>query len=400
MLKMIKLKNYQKKAVKFAQNKDKLALFMKVGTGKTYPALQIMQEKGANNVLVITTAKDSNSGKWEKHAKDLGCTYDLAVINFEKLRSKDRLYVYLDCLFDGVIVDECHRIKKSYRQGTDAKHIHTLTKQAFYVIGLTGTPSPNNYIETWNILRNLDINVSHFGVKSEDMFLKTYYNYKTILTSYGSRNIPTSLKNNMKELLISYIEKVAFRYFPDDMTHNIHTININEPVSELYNLAKKGIFKDNTLDVLSKVQKLQQLANGFYYENGEVIRFEPNYKVDELELLLVELNKPVIIVYKYTADRQEIEERLSRFDIMLLQNSQSEALNLQHLDTIIFYSPSFSYKDFEQMKARVMRLGQEKIPQFYLMCRNNTIESVIYKVLDKKGTASDLYKYFRKEDGE
>ena len=93
-----------------------------------------------------------------------------------------------------------------------------------------------------------------------------------------------------------------------------------------------------------------------------------------------------IFVYKYKVDEQVINDmcKLLNIDAVVLHNSQSEAQNLQEYNHIIFYSPSFSYKDLVQMKARIMRIGQVYTPKFTTFIRKNTIEEYIVKRVDNK----------------
>ena len=104
-----------------------------------------------------------------------------------------------------------------------------------------------------------------------------------------------------------------------------------------------------------------------------------------------------IFVYKYKVDEQVINDmcKLLNIDAVVLHNSQSEAQNLQEYNHIIFYSPSFSYKDLVQMKARIMRIGQVNTPKFTTFIRKNTIEEYIVKRVDSKDKNFNKLKDFK-----
>ena len=155
MGKTIKLLEHQIQALEYLKDIPKSCVFMKAGQGKTYIALE--KFKDLDKILIVTTCKDFNNKRWEKEADTFGFKGDITVINYEKLRSKKTLQTHLIANYKGIIVDETHHFKGNYRTGaTDSKHIRKLTKSIPNVIGLTGTPAPNNFIDTFNILQNLD----------------------------------------------------------------------------------------------------------------------------------------------------------------------------------------------------------------------------------------------------
>ena len=64
-------------------------------------------------------------------------------------------------------------------------------------------------------------------------------------------------------------------------------------------------------------------------------------------------------------------------------------LNLQNCSYVIWYSISYSYEEYGQACDRVYRIGQNsKVTYFHLLAKDS-IDEVIYKVLNKKQDLSE-----------
>lgn len=389
----IKLLEHQEAALEKLAKYNKCAIFMKAGQGKTFIAFE--KFKCLKKVLVITTCKDYNSGRWIKESERYGFCPELHIINYEKLRNKKTLDMYLSNNYDGLIVDEAHHFKGNKRTGkVDSKAVYKLAKKTKYVIGLTGTPVPNNYVETYHILSNLDCNP--FPQTSENSFVNYFYITHGIPVAWGTKLIPIAIKKQRYDELLSYINKVTYNYFPEDMEHINMYQYVDKELPSLYKDILEGVFIDSTLSILEKIQKLQQLANGFVYDNEDVHLFDTYKKEAIKEYVLSNKEDRFIFVYKYIVDLDRLKEIITELGIeaLLLHSSQSEAMNLQNYNHIIFYSPSYSFKDLEQMRARIMRIGQSKIPKFTTFIRKNTIEDYIIKALNnKRGNFNQLKVY-------
>lgn len=382
----IKLMEHQKEALEYLKDLNKCALFIKAGQGKTYIALE--KFKNFKNTLIITTCKDFNNKRWEKEAAKYNHKGQITVINYEKLRNKDTFKAFINKKYDSLIVDECHHFKNNTRS-TDSKNINKLSKKIPNVLGLTGTHSPNNYVETFKILNNLDCNP--FIQTSEKSFIEYFYNYRTIPVAGHTIITPSSIKKDKEQELLETIKKVSYVYFPEDIEHDNFLVIIDRDLPEIYSDVEKGIFLDNTISVLVKIRKLEQLANGFYFEKKKPFIIDLNKKKALKKVLLANKGDNFIIVYKFIPDKTIIEDLIQKIGInaIVLHSSQSEAMNLQEYNHIVFYSPGYSSKDLEQMKARIMRVGQKKKPKFTTLIRKGTIEEYIIEVVDKKIKNSD-----------
>ena len=67
-------------------------------------------------------------------------------------------------------------------------------------------------------------------------------------------------------------------------------------------------------------------------------------------------------------------------------------IELQYANTVIFYTPTYSYQDYEQSLGRAYRNGQERKVTAYRFITQNTIEQAVYEALgNKKDFSEQLY---------
>ena len=102
-----------------------------------------------------------------------------------------------------------------------------------------------------------------------------------------------------------------------------------------------------------------------------------------------ETNK-IIVVYLYKEDLIELKNKLKDFDctedvesfkttsqILFLQYSQAEGLNLQFCNHMIFFTYDYSFLKFDQMCGRIYRSGQKNNVTYDILINRNTIEEKI-----------------------
>lgn len=60
-------------------------------------------------------------------------------------------------------------------------------------------------------------------------------------------------------------------------------------------------------------------------------------------------------------------------------------MNLQCANNLIFYSQTFDFKEKEQAKYRIYRIGQQRSVNIYNLWVDTKLEEIIRKNLSKKG---------------
>jgi len=70
----------------------------------------------------------------------------------------------------------------------------------------------------------------------------------------------------------------------------------------------------------------------------------------------------------------------------------SSGIELQYASEVVFYTPTYSYQDYEQSLGRAYRNGQTKKVTVYQFETQRTIESDVWEALaNKKDFSTQLY---------
>lgn len=118
---------------------------------------------------------------------------------------------------------------------------------------------------------------------------------------------------------------------------------------------------------------------------------------------ILERGEKVIIFVKYIAEALSLREStggllytgkykddLARFEgdenvLICTYGVGSVGLNLQCANNLIFYSQTFDFKEKEQAKYRIYRIGQQRSVNIYNLWVDTKLEEIIRKNLSKKG---------------
>lgn len=407
---MIKLYQHQKEGVSLLLRNKKCCLFFGLGTGKTITALYALSQLPPSKVLIVAPKKVIRDVWMVENRIDVS-QHNITMINYERIaRDKSFAKQY----YDVVILDEVHRIKG--RTSKTSKYLREINKKAVYVWGLTGTPVANNYVDVYNIYNNMDI--KEF-VEPYNDFLWRYYITKNldVHTKSGYDTVirlPVAPRQGVLMELMGRIGKHCMVKRTEDCIDlpesRINTIYVTGMVSPKYKEFAKGIIRtdeyEDTMTPLEALNKKHQAANGFFYDKHEKVhRVCENNKLQELKDLLedvLEETERVIIVYYYKQDLSELQTleykhttdpRLFQDNqILFLQFGQSEGLNLQYCNQMIFYSYDYSYLNYEQMCGRIYRNGQTRNVTYTILISKGTVEENIWRAIANKETKDEYLK--------
>jgi len=167
---------------------------------------------------------------------------------------------------------------------------------------------------------------------------------------------------------------------------------------------------------LTKILKLREICSGFGIgEDRKILELGENPKLRELLTLLEEIgNQQAIIWTNFVYETEKIQSVLGDKAISiygktidkyqcindfkqgryqyLIANMQSLAhgITLTNCSIQIFFSLSYSYEQYIQSRGRTHRISQEnKCTYIHLLCKDS-IDEVVYKVLQKKGKAIEI----------
>ncbi len=428
---------YQKMAIQKVIDTPRVGLFLDMGLGKTVITLTAINELmywdfEIEKVLVIAplrVAEDTWSRecqKWEhlKHikiVKVLGkesqrekaiCKKgDIYIINRENIVW---LVEYLKQIgkkwfFDMTVIDELSSFKspKSQRFKALKKYI-MLSKR---VVGLTGTPAPNGFMDLWSQLYLID------GGERLGKTL-TYYREKYFMPN--QRNATTifnyTVKKGAENAIKQQISDICMSMQANDWLDLPQRMDLLQAVqfSELERKRYEKFEKDSYLQFLNEeitansaaalTNKLLQYCNGAVYtQDGG--RVEVNRKkLERLEEIVDTANgQPILCFYNFRFDCDSIIKKFpfavklegendiknwndGNIPLLLVHpKSAGHGLNLQQGGNIIvWFGLNWSLELYQQANARLHRQGQQKTVIIHHLIVENSIEQRVFQSLQKK----------------
>lgn len=443
MLKGIKLRDYQEQILKDLRYVPSIGLFMKTGSGKTITSLARFEENPTNNLLIICPQKIIT--QWweviEKHTDITPCKYPLkanakkkdeiitnyltndfiknycVVINFEILSKID-----LDWAINEnwtIVVDESHKIKNigtSRKPVIATKRCLELGELTPYKIILTATPTEKEnggYIDLYSQLKFLgyiDYSLAYF--KNNFCFIS-----KMQLPGMPFP-IPKIIGYKMEEInreLKPILNTTCRYYAPKYGDYEPQMIEIKIPKASSYNkLIKDRTYKEIIFDNVSamrigkksliggRVTGTNEYGDRFIYDDNDekaswleeflsntddVVSVLYCYNVEKDKIIEVcdKLKKKYIVINGDVADKPK--ELKKEFDVVIGQyQAFSESLDgLQYkCNLMVFYGMPDSSLMYKQSLGRIDRIGQTKVPTYYHLIMEGTIDETIYDMLKNK----------------
>lgn len=385
--------------------------------------------------------------KWE-HTQGIRCALVMgtAAQRLRALSSDADLYIInrenvvwlVDTLqnrlpFDMVIVDELSSFKST--KAKRWKAIKKLIQTVPYVIGLTGTPAPNSYLDLWPQIYLLDGGARLGRTVSDYRYRyfkpgahKGHVVYEWIMR-LGAQD---AINRKLKDLCLS-MSAEDWLDLPDTI-YNTIPVSMDAAAEKRYKRFERtkvmALLQEATgfreLDVRNPEQlaqmtsairgdtaaaiagKLLQMAGGAVYDDdGQVVPIH-EAKLDALsELLEANEGENVLCFYNYQHEKQRILERFpqavafsgteveawndGRIPLLLCHPaSTGHGLNLQSGGHItVWYGLNWSLELYQQANARLSRPGQtHSVVIHHLVCRD-TIDERVMAALQKKNEGQE-----------
>ena len=385
--------------------------------------------------------------KWE-HTQGIRCALVMgtAAQRLRALSSDADLYIVnrenvvwlVDTLqnrlpFDMVIVDELSSFKST--KAKRWKAIKKLIQTVPYVIGLTGTPAPNSYLDLWPQMYLLDGGARLGRTVSDYRYRyfkpgahKGHVVYEWIMR-LGAQD---AINRKLKDLCLS-MSAEDWLDLPDTI-YNTIPVSMDAAAEKRYKRFERtkvmALLQEATgfreLDVRNPEQlaqitsairgdtaaaiagKLLQMAGGAVYDDdGQVVPIH-EAKLDALaELLEANEGENVLCFYNYQHEKQRILERFpqavafsgteveawndGRIPLLLCHPaSAGHGLNLQSGGHItVWYGLNWSLELYQQANARLSRPGQtHSVVIHHLVCRD-TIDERVMAALQKKNEGQE-----------
>lgn len=397
------LYSYQKDALN--KSKPDWLYALDTGTGKTILSIHhyLKHYKGEPLLIVQPPAK-LREGGWSREIQRVADYYNLEItyneLSYGKIAKDWHLYKgYF------VIFDECHYIKNVSSQR--GKAALSLTKISTHFVLLSATPSSNGWIDTINYFLMFRF------YKNKTEFLKRHAIYET--KHFGDRSVKViggwKEQQHLKRLYQSISTKLSKEQCLDLPPLVFEDVRF-QPSREY-----KIIQKDRVLETKEgkiAFDTLMKLQHG--------LRFYANQK-DKLaytEMLAESTEENIVIFYYYQQEKDQLAQLLQKTKTIYevsgkvnklplhnewpnLKNTvtfvQYQAgaagIELQYANIVIFYTPTYSYQDYDQALGRCYRNGQTKKVTVYRYITKNSIEQAVYEALAaKKDFTEELFKNF------
>lgn len=416
----MKLFDYQEKALALTSDKDNSAFYYDMGLGKTFIGSERLRLYGKRvNIVVCQKSKIKD---WCEHFKEHYTDYAvfdltnkkdmqtfitypiykcIGIINYELAYRREELRKLKDFT---MMLDESSMIKNETAKRT--KFI--LSLKPSHTILLSGTPTDGKYEFLYSQLRLLGWKITKTA----------YYNryIKTELRSYGGpmfrvvtgyKNV-SELKAKLKEYgavfakveeVIKLPEKTFIKEYSTVssdykkfMKDRIIKIDDKELTGD--STLSKRLYARMLCSAYSK-DKISRLIDLVNSTSDRVIIFY-NFNTELEALRKVLFDRPISIVNGQIKDLKAYENNDNSVTLIQYQ-AGAMGLNLQKANRIIYFSLPERSELFEQSKARICRIGQEKQCYYHIMMCHKSVEEKIYECLLMRKDYTD--ELFRKEFG-
>jgi SNF2 family DNA or RNA helicase len=289
--------------------------------------------------------------------------------------------------------------------------------------GLTGTPTPNSYVDLFAQVRLIDEGAT-FG--------KVMGNFKTqFLEPVDFHERKWRVRDDAKGVIELKLSRIALTLRSEDwleippvITEDVEVAFPAKAAAIYKKLLKEMIvtLEDSKVKAVNKgvlIGKLQQFTGGAVYAESieAIMRGSSDTKTVTVihDAKLKALRKlfdahgrqPVIVAIKYKHERERIlaafpeaeafhSDKLDRWNQgkikMLVAHplSMSHGLNMQSGgNRIIWFSMTHSLEEYEQLNARLARTGQKKETFIHRLVINGTVDDAVVAALEAKAESQD-----------
>jgi len=411
---------HQKEAIQKLLENDKFILADDMGLGKSASATIASIEAKPSKTLIICPASLKQNWKreieiysnkeiyicegknYEDSADYVIINYDI-IKNFHSLKSKEETIIQKS-KFDLVIIDECHYIKSP--QASRTKLINDICKDINKIWLLTGTPLTSRPIDYFNLLSLVDSPVS----KNWMAYVKRYcagYQFSVGMNKVwnvsGASNLDelrerTSplLLRRLKENVLDLPEKIITPIYL-----RLKSKEYEDVMGEYFEWVKNNPKESKSLSVqFSKLMKVRQIIADEKIKS--TIEFIEN---------TLEQEKKIIVFSNFTNSLNKIYEHFNKIAVKLDGSSTAKqrqesvdefqtndkikvfvgnikaagvGITLTSANVVIFNDLSFVPADHSQAEDRAYRIGQKNSVSVLYPIFENTIEGIIYDMLDRK----------------
>ena len=414
---------HQKIAIEKLLANDKFILADDMGLGKTTSAVIASLESKARKILIVCPA--SLKINWEREIKNYsdrkvlivegrkwGSTFDFYIINYDiiknyhttdKSEDSDDYKLLVNANFDLAIVDEAHYISNATANRTRLLNdvLETIPK----VWLLTGTPMTSRPINYFNLLKIVESPLTLNWQSYVRRYCKGYQfrvgNRKVWNTS-GASNLDELRERTkhvvlrrMKNDILDLPEKIVTPVFVelsskmyDEELEEFTRISTDKKNDETITVTLNRLMKIRQLIAYEKIPYTCELIDKFVEQGKKVIVFT-NFTMS-LDMLHDKYKK-ISVTLDGRMNKDKRQENVDRFQTddkikVFIGNIKAAGvgITLTAAEVVIMNDLSFVPADHAQGEDRAYRYGQKNSVLVYYPVFENTVEKIIYNILQKK----------------
>lgn len=339
----VQLYDHQIKAL--AKLKSGSVLCGGVGSGKTLTGLSFYLENYKERELyVITTAKKRNSGEWEEEAALLGIT-NLVVDSWNNIKNYEKVH---GAFF---IFDE----QRVVGSGTWAKTFIKMAPRNKWIM-LSATPG-----DTW--MDYLPLFMANGFYRTKSAFIDMHVEYDPYV------KFPRIKRYHNEGILIRHRQSILVMMPVKRHTLRHRTYRETDYDEELYKMAMKERWDPFDNKPIKNASKLLQVLRRITGTSDSRIH-EAAWQIIHAKRLIIfynyEYEREILVdlceflgVYaaEYTGNRHDPLPTTKEWIYIVQYTAGAEGWNCTTTDSIMFYSPNYSYKITEQAEGRIDRIN-------------------------------------------
>ena len=378
------------------------ALFMKMGTGKTRVAIELVDYNKCD--LLIYVAPFSTLKNIEEEFIKWNLKTEYILIGYETISSSDKKYLDLLSKIENkkcfIIADESIFIKNE--ESKRYNRLINIRNKCEYALILNGTPLTKNEFDLYNQMQFLSPLIMKM---TKNQFLNTFFKKITYKKKDKKENTFYKFSEVNAELLYKMIEPYIFKC----------DLDFNKEVKEIYNYIQYQnendyyIEKEKKLEeyiekgasdvIINMLVSLNVIASNYEKKNDELVKYIKDRQVivfcnyiSEIEYISSKLE--CYIITGQTTHRNEIIDKFKHDNkpLLMTMGVGSYSLNLQFCNEIVYSSLTFDYAKLEQSKYRIKRIGQERDIKYTYFLTDLGINKMILENIDRKCTLDNLVK--------
>ena len=380
------------------------ALFMEPGTGKTRIACDIVNATAGVDLVAwiapINTIRPNDGlpsvvdeiNKWG------GFRAPVIYIGVESIQASDRIWLDFREKIERaqnpfVVVDESLKIKNVEAKRT--KRLLDIGAMVQNKLILNGTPLSRNLLDLWSQMQFLSPKILNMGLAE---FKNTFCEYTTVTKYFGGK------RGYQKEFITGY-ENIDYLY--SLIRHYVYECDLSLQIKQYYKTIAYNLDESSADEYYRLKEKyidnemLMWKNNNIFLEMTQKMQHAyccTSEKFDALDRLFKEIDETRTIIFcKFIASQEACRKYFNKATVLSYQK-ESMGLNLQHLNSTVYFDKIWDYALRTHSTCRTFRTGQEYDCRYFDLTGNVGLEKLIDQNITKKVGMVEYFKGKTKEE--